>query len=180
MDIHIQTSGLEHVKRLLNVQAEKLEDLTEYWDSVGKYMEKKTIQERFEKEQAPDGTKWQPLSPARVKQRLKKHKKGDFKILKDEGYLRRIHYEAGKDYMQIGTNVKYAKVHQYGAKITYKHEGEYKHDNPKKSKKKGDSYYYECEVEIPARPFLGVNEYELRHIKGMLTSYVKRHILGGG
>ena len=151
MDIHIQTSGLEHVKRLLNVQAEKLEDLTEYWDSVGKYMEKKTIQERFEKEQAPDGTKWQPLSPARVKQRLKKHKKGDFKILSDTGELRRIHYEAGKDYMQIGTNVKYAKVHQYG------------------SKKKN----------IPARPFLGVNEYELRHIKGMLTSYVKRHIIGG-
>lgn len=54
--------------------------------------------------------------------------------------------------MQIGTNVKYAKVHQYG------------------SKKRN----------IPARPFLGVNEYELRHIKGILTSYVKRHILGGG
>ena len=152
MDIHIQTGGLEHVKRLLNVQAEKLEDLTDYWDSVGKYMEKKTIQERFEKEQAPDGTKWKPLSPARIKQRLKRHKRGNMKILSDTGELRRIHYEAGKNYVQIGTNVKYAKVHQFG------------------SKKKN----------IPARPFLGVNEYELRHIKGMLTSYIKRHILGGG
>ena len=152
MDIHIQTGGLKHIQQKLKIQAEKLEDLKGYWDLVGRFMEKRTIKERFDKEQTPDGTKWQPLSPARVKQRLKKHKKGNFKILSDEGYLRRIHYEAGKNYVQIGTNVKYAKVHQYG------------------SKKRN----------IPARPFLGVNEYELRHIKGMLTSYVKHHILGGG
>ena len=151
MDIHIQTGGLQHVQRKLNIQAEKLGDLTKYWDLVGKFLQKKTIQERFEKEQTPDGKKWEPLSSARIKQRLKKHKKGDMKILSDEGYLRRIHYEAGKDYMQIGTNAKYAKVHQFGFK----------------------------EKNIPARPFLGVNEQELRYIKGMLTSYVKRHIIGG-
>ena len=151
MDIHIQIDGLKYIQRKLNIQAEKLEDLKGYWDLVGKYMQKKTVQERFEKEQSPNGTKWAPLSSARIKQRLKRHKKGDMKILSDTGQLRRIHYEAGKDYVQIGTNVKYAKVHQFG----------YKKKN------------------IPARPFLGVNEQELRYIRGLLTSYVKRHVLGG-
>ena len=151
MDIHIQTDGLKYIQRKLNIQAEKLGDLKGYWDLVGKYMQKKTVQERFEKEQSPNGTKWAPLSIARIKQRLKRHKKVDMKILSDTGQLRRILYEAGKDYVQIGTNVKYAKVHQFG----------YKKRN------------------IPARPFLGVNEQELRYIRGLLTSYVKRQILGG-
>lgn len=64
MDIHIQTGGLKHIQQKLKIQAEKLEDLKGYWDLVGRFMEKRTIKERFDKEQTPDGTKWKPLSPA--------------------------------------------------------------------------------------------------------------------
>lgn len=153
MDINIQAEGLKILQNKLLAQARKLEDLTDYWKRIGEYVVKRTINERFSKEQAPDGTKWQSLSPARIKQRMKRHKRGNMKILADTGELRRsVKYEAYKNYVRIGSNLKYAPVHQFG------------------SEKRN----------IPARPYLGLIEYERQYIISFLGMYIKRHILGGG
>ena len=151
MKINIKASGVSKLKQKLQLQADKLSNLQPFWQLVGMYVQKQTIKERFDKEQAPDGTKWKPLSPARIKQRLKRHKTGKMKILQDVGELRRsIQYEAGANYVRIGSNLKYARTHQFG---------------------RGN---------IPARPFLGVTVSERKHINNMFREYLKRHVFSGG
>lgn len=151
MQINIKVEGLNEVQKKLKVTADKLKNMTQFWDSVGRYVQRQTIKERFDKEQSPDGQKWKPLAPSTVKHRKKRHKKGNMKILQDTGELRRsIAYEPEDNCVKIGSKLKYARTHQFGR------------------------------GKIPARPFLGVNDMEKQHITLMFRQYVKRHIIGGG
>ena len=151
MKLNIKAEGVNRLKQRLNHQANNLLNLQPLWQLVGMYVQKQTIKERFDKEQAPDGTKWKPLSPARVKHRLKRHKTGNMKILQDTGELRRsVQYEAKQTYIRIGSNLIYARTHQFGR------------------------------GKIPARPFLGVTPNERQHINDMFRAYLKRHVFTGG
>ncbi len=150
MQISIKPEGLAKLRQRLKTAAEKLKDMRPLWSSVGMYVQRQTIKERFDKEQTPEGEKWKPLAPTTIK-RKKRHKRGQMKILHDTGELRKsITYEAGNDYVKVGSKLKYARTHQFG---------------------RGN---------IPARRFLGVTEGEKEHISSMLNQYVKRHIFGGG
>ena len=161
MKINIKAEGVKQLKQRLNTQAQNLLNLQPLWQLVGMYVQKQTIKERFDKEQAPDGTKWKPLSPARVKQRMKRHKTGNMKILQDVGELRRsVQHEAGQNYVRIGSNLKYARIHQFGGTIHF-------------TKRKGS-------VTIPARPYLGVTHNERQYINNLLRAYLKRHVFAGG
>ena len=151
MKINIKAEGVNRLKQKLQSQANNLLNLQPLWQLVGMYVQKQTIKERFYKEQAPDGTKWKPLSPARIKQRMKRHKSGNMKILQDTGELRRsVQYEAKQTYVRIGSNLIYARTHQFGR------------------------------GKIPARPFLGVTPNEQQHINDMFRAYLKRHVFAGG
>lgn len=122
---------------------EKLSDLTPFWESVGMYMIKQTIQ-NFEYERSPDGVKWKPLSPSTIKRRMKRSKKGRFKILQDTGELRRsIAYKAFKNKVIFGSNLVYAATHQFGR------------------------------GKIPARSFLGVTDENKQKALSMLKIYLK-------
>ena len=150
MQISIKPEGLAKLRQRLKTAAEKLKDMRPLWSSVGMYVQRQTIKERFDKEQTPEGEKWEPLAPTTIK-RKKRHKRGQMKILHDTGELRKsITYEAGNDHVKIGSKLKYARTHQFGR------------------------------GKIPARRFLGVTEGEKEHISSMLNQYVKRHIFGGG
>lgn len=151
MQINIQIEGLSKVQKKLKITADKLKNMTQFWDTVGRYVQRQTIKERFDKEQSPDGQKWKPLAPSTVKHRKKRHKKGNMKILQDTGELRRsIAYEPEDNCVKIGSKLKYARTHQFGR------------------------------GKIPARPFLGVNDMEKQQIISMFRQYVKRQILAGG
>ena len=149
MIINTNPQGADQLKQKLSALGAKISNMKNLWMSVGAYIQRQTIKERFDKEQTPDGTKWTPLAQATVKKRLKKHKSGHMKILHDNGELRRsIVYEAGECWVRIGSNLKYARTHQFGRK------------------------------HIPARLFLGITQSERLHISNMLRSYLQR-ILGG-
>lgn len=151
MKIDIRAENTGNVQRKLQAIADKLRDMRQLWGAVGMYIQRQTIKERFDKEQSPDGQKWKPLSQSTIHHRKKRHKSGNMKILQDTGELRRsITYEANPDSVRVGTVLKYARTHQFG---------------------RGN---------IPARPFLGVNEDEKKHISSMLSAYIKKNILGGG
>lgn len=151
MKINIRPEGVNRLRQNLQARVQRLQNLQPLWQSIGMYVQRQTIKERFDKEQAPDGTKWKPLSPARVRQRLRRHKSGQMKILQDIGELRRsVNYEAGKNYVRIGSTLKYARTHQFGR------------------------------GKIPARPFLGVTHNEREHINNMFREYLRRHVLSGG
>ena len=160
MQISIQVEGLTRLRQRLKVTADKLQNMRQFWSSVGMYVQRQTIRERFNKEQSPEGQKWKPLADATIRRRKKRHKRGQMKILHDTGELRRsIAYEAENNSVKVGSMLKYARIHQFGVTIHFK-------------KKRGS-------VTIPARPFLGVTESEKKHITSMFGQYIKRHILGG-
>ena len=150
MNINFNPQGSSQIKQKLSELVDKVARMKNLWMSVGSYVQRQTIKERFDKEQTPDGSKWTHLAPATVKKRMKRHKSGDMKILQDTGELRRsIAYEAGECWVRIGSNLKYARTHQFGR------------------------------GHIPARPFLGITPSERLHISNMLRSYFQR-VFGGG
>ena len=151
MKINVKPQGVPKLKRSLQSRMEALTHLKPYWEAVGAYVQRQTLKERFGKEQASDGTKWKPLAPSTRMRRLKRHKKGNMRILQDTGELRRsVRYQAEDWGVCIGSNLKYSRTHQFGR------------------------------GKIPARPFLGVTPSEREHIISMLRQYIKRHVLGGG
>lgn len=161
MQIDIKVEGLKEVQQKLKITADKLKGMRQFWSSVGMYVQKQTIKERFDKEQTPDGQKWKSLAPSTIKHRKRRNKSGNMRILQDTGELRRsIAYKADEKSVKIGSKLKYAPIHQFGGVIHFR-------------RKKGY-------IKIPARPFLGVTGKEKEHIKAMFTQYLKRHVLGGG
>lgn len=133
--------------QILDSMSKRLNDMQGYWEDIGQYMVKQTVKERFDKEQSPEGKKWEKLSASRIKQRLRRHKSsGSIRILQDTGRLRRVNYKASRDNVKVGSNLEYAATHQYGR------------------------------GKIPARPFLGINDKERQEIVRRASRYVYRGI----
>lgn len=173
MKINIKASGVSKLKQRLQSQADHLLNMQPFWQLVGMYVQKQTIKERFDKEQTPDGTKWKPLAPMTVAWRLRRNKSGDMRILQDTGELRRsVKYEAGNNYVKIGSNLKYARIHQFGGniRVSKKMRGFLHHR----------AFHVSSLIRIPARPFLGVTAQEHKRIIDMFRVYLKRHVFTGG
>ena len=82
------------------------------YGQIGAYLER-SLDERFAHGEAPDGSKWAPLSPVTL---ARKPKNKD-KVLQMEGYLRdSFHYQIEPDGVLFGTNDIRAATHQFGAK----------------------------------------------------------------
>ena len=108
---------------------------------------------RFDEGVAPDGKPWKPSQSE--------------KTLIDRARLRNsIRYKASPDYVVVGTNVKYAAIHQFGGVIT-----------PKKAKvllfSVGGKKVGAKKVTIPARPFIGISEADIKEVEGIILDYLK-------
>lgn len=133
--------------------AAMFDDLTPLMDDLGAEIEDQTL-ERFETNIAPDGSPWLPS--LRVQQA-----QGNAQTLVDKGHLRdSITRNSGPRMTQVGTNVVYAAIHQFGGET-----------GRNKS------------VEMPARPYLGIsdeNERELIYIARDFHDHALGGNLGGG
>lgn len=126
-------------------------------ESIGEDMVSATIK-RFENEESPDGTKW-PRS-------IRAATEGG-KTLSKIGRLKSsINPQASASQVEIGTNVKYAAVHQFGKTI-----------KPKKAKalrfQVGGRWMSKKQVTIPARPFLGINDENVEEIEAEIIAHIK-------
>ncbi|GAB1351335.1 phage virion morphogenesis protein [Erysipelotrichia bacterium] len=126
--------------------------------------------------------KWQPLSKMTERIKEKRGKSPPYKILQDDGHLAKsIHTEnVTQNSVEVGTNMVYAPMHQFGAK-----KGEYgsiviQIDAHKRKSKKGNEYDVSGHqrrvpnpmFNIPARPFLTVHPDNIETIVGMLTDHI--------
>lgn len=133
MEVHGDWKKLTKVlNRLENVDFAKLHD------NIGEVLIS-TTHERFRNGRAPNGSKW------------KRGLKGTGQTLVQSRLLRnsitkRFSYEG----VEVGTNVKYARIHQKGGTI-----------RAKKAKflrfKVGSRWAMKKSVKIPARPFIGIS-----------------------
>lgn len=128
-------------------------------DVVGATLEDGVL-DRFERGEAPDGTAWPESEGARIEGRptLVKSARG----LRDS-----IHRQAHPDRVEIGTNLVYAGVHQFGATIRAK--------TAKGLVFRGARGWTRTrQVEIPARPYLGISARDAADASAAVEAYVER------
>lgn len=146
---------------------------------IGEYLQDSS-RDRFKSQSGPDGTAWQPLQP-RYQRRKKQNQD---KILTLRGYLRgQIHWQPdGDDAVLVGTNSKYGGIHQKGGTIqkparqstVHFGAGKAKHlfVKRKKAKRSLQVTVPAHQVNMPARPFLGVNAGDQREIRLRVTDWL--------
>ncbi len=121
----------------------------ELTSSIGEYLVSSTL-ERFEAGKDPDGRTWTPSARAWTQGLKGRRSRGFGRTLVDKGRLRgSIVYEATPQRVVVGTNVVYAAIHQFGGMAG-------------RGRK----------VRIPARPYIGINEDDVKEIRGMATDFV--------
>ncbi|MDG9793783.1 phage virion morphogenesis protein [Brucella anthropi] len=119
---------------------------------------------RFVSQKSPDGVAWKALNSE-----YKKTKRNS-RILTESGRLRdSINHRAGRDQVTVGTNAKYAAVHQLGATI-----------KPKSAShlvfRLASGIVLAKSVTIPARPYLGISDDDQVMISETVFSALQRRI----
>lgn len=158
-NFRLDTKGGHQIEATLADLVEAFGDLTPLMDDFGNYLEGSVL-ENFENERAPDGTPWAPS--------LRKKVEGG-KTLTKSGQLRdsRTHV-AGSDFVEVGTNKIYAGTHQDGATIRAKTAAGLRFQLPG-----GLGFRRVMEVEIPARPFLGLSSEDETELVALAEDYAR-------
>ena len=142
--ITIEIDGLDAVQRRLAEIARAGQDLTPVMAVIGEKL-KRSTQDRFSSQTAPDGKPWPPLD---LEYAARKKRNRD-KVLTLHGELRgSIAYRAAADQVIVGSNEKYAATHQFGS---------------------GDDGR-----NIPARPFLGLSDDDRDVIRVTVADYLEK------
>lgn len=118
--------------------------------------------ERFSEQKEPSGKRW--VNSIRASE------SGGVTLVKDAMLKNSIKSQANKSGAAVGTNTIYARTHQFGDKRTIRartEKGLRFRVNGKWITKKS------VKINIPARPFLGINEEDQREIKGILEDVLK-------
>nr|DAD98284.1 MAG TPA: virion morphogenesis protein [Myoviridae sp. ct5nJ10] len=137
--------------------AKKLGNTQALMDSVGEALVSGTLK-RFDAEKDPEGQPWEPSGRAQ---------EDGGKTLTNKGHLRdSIDKKATSDTVMVGSNLKYARIHQKGGTIT-----------PKKAKKlvfkgRGGKKVAVDQVTIPARPYLGISDEDMDDVKSTMTDFL--------
>jgi len=161
----------KEVSLLLQALQSRLGDTTPAMREVGEIV-RESVMRNFRQGRAPDGTPWKPSLRA-IMQRGQ--------TLVDTGRLRNsINVQAGKDYVTVGTNVEYAKTHQFGAR-----RGSFgevlahvrAHTRKTRSGRTTQVRAHTRRVRlpwgnIPARPFLGVRRTDWKDVREALLHYL--------
>lgn len=148
----------------------------------GEYLAAAT-KDRFATQTAPDGSPWQALKPRYA--RRKKYNAD--KVLTLRGYLRSgIHYQPeGSDAVLVGTNTKYGAIHQFGgtidqparqATVRYRSVAGKILFARKKHKRATEREVSigAHQVNIPARPYLGVSDQDESAIVDILRDWLSK------
>ena len=135
------------------------------------------VEENFAHEGRPD--KWKPLAAGTIRQR---RAKGTWpgRILQARGRLAAsIQEKSDNDSVAVGTNVKYARIHQFGGEIKHGarehvlHFGKDKRfARPSKAKYGMKASSGAHTTTMPARPFLHLEPTDLRRIMDAAKRYL--------
>ena len=156
IDIAVNDADIQ--KALEHLHA-KLGDLTPVFRDLGEAL-KISHRERFSRGVGPDGQPWPELSP---KYRAHKKKNQDKKLVLN-GWLRELHYQAGGTELRLGTDKEYGAIHQFGFSGPQSVKAHTRRGHPVAA--------HTRQMEIPARPFLGLDETETAHILDVLAEWL--------
>lgn len=147
-----------------------------------------SVEKRFDTETAPDGQHWKEVTQATRKR--KKHPK----ILTESHRLRGsiIYRVSSPDTLELGTNVVYGAIHQFGGRIERAAFSSWrklrvdtrgnlavfakaKHKRARQVRFTVDAFG----IQIPARPYLGISVSDRRTILEDVNDYLAEVLEGG-
>ena len=155
--VRIRLDGLDETLATLGRAAGAMDDATPLYDEIGAAMVLST-QQRFENSTGPGGSPW----PASIRAQTE----GGKTLIDSTRLLASITHIPGPNFVEIGTNVLYAAVHQLGAVIKAVN-----FDNL--TFKIGDQFISKPEVTIPARPFLGIDDDDESEILAIIRDWLE-------
>jgi len=172
----ITLDGASSLQGKLNRLAGRMEHMRPLMEDIGGYLDFST-RNRFLKQIAPDGTPWQPSARA-----LREHGKT---LIDSARLFGSFSYQASDRSVEEGTNVIYAGIYQFGGKIKHPArrqtiyrkvdaDGDLSHRFVKRSKSNfaSDHDVEAYDVDVVARPMLGVNEHDEREIGHIVDAYI--------
>lgn len=149
-------------KALLKM-AKEVNQTTELMENIGVMLHRNT-QKRFEKEEDPTGKKWKKSKRALLE---------GGQTLNNSGNLKKnISYIVKKNTVHVGTNVVYARIHQFGGII-----------KPKSKKRltfktSNNTFSSTKEVTIPDRPFIGISKDDQDEAWHLIVEHLKNSFTG--
>lgn len=156
-EFRLDIKGGHEIELRLGALVAAFGDLTPLMEQFGTALES-GVSDRFDTETAPDGSRWSRSIRAREE---------GGKTLTDTALLKQsITSNAGSDQVEVGTNKIYAGVHQYGATIRAKSGAGLRFALPG-----GLGFRRVTEVEIPARPFLGIDDTDEAELRALADDY---------
>lgn len=150
--LHIDLRGLDRLRARLA----RLSDLDTagLMEAIGAEVESQTRRRIEEEKTAPDGTPWEPWSGGYAATRH-----GGHSLLMGEGHLDdSIQYVADARSVQVGSNLVYAAIHQFG----------------------GEPGMAPGPAGIPARPWLGLSADNLDDLAAVVEDWVDTQLKIGG
>lgn len=125
--------------------------------TIGETLVSGTIK-RFADEEDPQGQKWEKSGRAAAE--------SGQTLTKTARLRKSIDYAATPGKVMVGSNLKYARIHQLGGLIKPK--------NGKALKFKGSSGQdvFVKEVKMPARPFVGVSKSDLEEVRETIAAFI--------
>ncbi len=150
------TAAIEHLSGLVGA----INDPSPLLAELGEYGLRST-RARFKTQTAPDGTAWAALQPWYQKEK----RRNKSRILTLNGYLRgQMTWQlVGDRTVEIGSNLPYAAVHQFGATI-----------KPRAAKVLMFRGHVAKSVTIPARPYLGLSDKDRSEIVERTLEWLQR------
>lgn len=158
-EFRLQSTGALAIERALAGLAARFGDLEELLAPIGVMLEG-TTRERFENGVAPDGSKWKPSLRVKLE--------GGKTLIKDDILKPSITSQADATSVEVGTNIVYAGVHQFGATIRAKSAKGLRFALPG-----GLGFRRVMQVELPARPFLGLSAEDETEILAQVEDYAR-------
>jgi len=151
----------EQVAEMLGRMRRNVENLRPALLEIGEHLQG-SVEERFRTETDPEGRPWEPLSEF-----TKENKRTDQILTESGGAGLRgsIHYRAGRDFLEQGTNKIYAAIHQLGGTIKAKGGGALAIGRP------GGAFALVKQVTMPARPYLGLSDSDRQVIDEILMRH---------
>lgn len=143
-------------------------------------------QRRFERETGPGGAKWGRLSPRTANKRISGRARGYDHMLRVSGRLYgSLTSASDNDSAEAGTNAIYAGSHQFGAEIIHHARSQriyrfydkksdridYRFRSRSRSNFESWATIGEHKVTVPARPYLGFDDYDRDEVIQIVADY---------
>lgn len=172
MDINIKMD-LTGVKGLFRRLKKAGSDLTPVMKVIGETVRTSVVKNFLEKGRP---TQWMPLAPETIRR-----KKNKGRVLIEESHLMdSVNWRASASRVEVGTNKVYAAIHQFGfgGKVSIPaHRRKVESRDIRDGKKKkasgvGFVKAHERRMNVPARPFLMVQNEDIAEIREMITAHI--------